>query len=164
MCKTNYTQIHEYDVAEKWKNLKWQEVNRKAGKTVLPPDAPGLYRLVLMKKSKKIEFDNVRVCGKAEAELYCENFELRNDLILSIGKTKKLRSRLGQHFGNNEKSNRLKKRCQQFFGLQDVSLDNLAESNMYLQYAVVYNWWERDLLESYGKAVCCCLFDLEIEH
>ena len=63
-----------------------------------------------------------------------------------------------------KKSNRLKKRCQQFFDLQDVSLDNLAESNMYLQYAVVYNWWERDLLESYGKAVCCCLFDLEIEH
>ena len=41
MCKINYTQIHEYDVAEKWKNLKWQEVNREAGKTVLPPDAPG---------------------------------------------------------------------------------------------------------------------------
>ena len=66
-------------------------------------------------------------------------------------------------FGNNEKSNRLKKRCQQFFDLQDVSLDNLAESNMYLQYAVVYNWWERDLLESYGKSFCCCLFNLEIE-
>lgn len=164
MCKTNYTQIHEYDVAEKWKNLKWQEVNRKAGKTVLPPDAPGLYRLVLMKESGKIEFDNVSVCGKTEAELYCENFELRNDLILSIGKTKKLRSRLGQHFGNNEKSNRLKKRCLQFLNWENISLDNLAEKNMYLQYAVVYNWWERDLLESYGKAVCCCLFDLEIEH
>ena len=164
MCKINYTQIHEYDVAEKWKNLKWQKVSRKAGKTVLPPDAPGLYRLVLMKKSEKIEFNNVLVCGKTEAELYCENFELRNNLILSIGKTKKLRSRLGQHFGNNKKSNRLKKRCQQFFGLQDVSLDNLAESNMYLQYAVVYNWWERDLLESYGKAIHRCLFDLEIEH
>ena len=164
MCKINYTQIHEYDVAEKWKNLKWQEVNRKAGKTVLPPDAPGLYRLVLMKKSEKIEFNNVLVCGKTEAKLYCENFELRNDLILSIGKTKKLRSRLGQHFGNNEKSNRLKKRCLQFLKWKNISLDNLAKKNMYLQYAVVYNWWERDLLESYGKAVCCCLFDLEIEH
>ena len=164
MCKINYTQIHEYDVAEKWKNLKWQEVNREAGKTVLPPDAPGLYRLVLMKKSEKIKFNDVLVCGKTEAELYCENFELRNDLILSIGKTKKLRSRLGQHFGNNEKSNRLKKRCLQFLKWENISLDNLAEKNMYLQYAVVYNWWERDLLESYGKAVCCCFFDLEIEH
>ena len=164
MCKINYTQIHEYDVAEKWKNLKWQEVNREAGKTVLPPDAPGLYRLVLMKKSEKIEFNNVLVCGKTEAELYCENFELRNDLILSIGKTKKLRSRLGQHFGNNEKSNRLKKRCLQFLNWENISLDNLAEKNMYLQYAVVYNWWERDLLESYGKAIHRCLFDLEIEH
>ena len=47
MCKINYTQIHEYDVAEKWKNLEWQKVNREAGKAVLPPDAPGLYRPVL---------------------------------------------------------------------------------------------------------------------
>ena len=120
-------------------NLKWQEVNREAGKTVLPPDAPGLYRLVLMKKSEKIEFNNVFVCGKTEAELYCENFELRNDLILSIGKTKKLRSRLGQHFGNNEKSNRLKKRCQQFFDLQDVSLDNLAKQGKLNDPFEIYN-------------------------
>ena len=58
----------------------------------------------------------------------------------------------------------MKKRCQQFLKWDNISLDNLAEHNMYLQYTVVSEWWKRDLLESYGKAVCRCLFDLEIEH
>lgn len=159
---TDYTDILAYDVAQNWKALKWEKVKRKNSKTVLPPDKPGVYRLIL-RKGKNIHFDTL-VCGKSDAGLYCQNSVLENDLVLSIGKTKKLRSRLGQHFSNNKKSNRLKKRCEQFFGLQDVSLDNLAENNMYLEYVVIDDWWKRDLLESYGKAFFRCLFDLEIEH
>ena len=162
---TNYADIQNYNVSKAWESLQWQGLEKKDGATVLPPASPGLYRLVLKKNEKIKRFSQVRICNNSDAGLKGENiFNVNDEIILSIGKTKSLRKRLGQHFGNNSCNNRLKNRCIQFFGIENISLDNLGDYEMYLQYIIITDWWKRDLLESYGKAIHSCLFDLEIEH
>ena len=156
--KTDYSEILKFNAADEWNNLEWTMIDKDS----LPPNAPGIYLLIL-KSDGKNKIAEVNVCNKEEAGIYCNNLG-KGDVILSVGKTKKLRTRLQQHFGNNDRANRLKRRCKAFFGLEDVSLDNLTQHNMQIKYTIIEEWWKRDLLESYGKAVNCCLFDLEIEH
>ena len=156
--KTDYSEILKFNAAEAWDKLRWQTIEENG----LPENDPGIYQLIL-KSDGKNKIAEVNVCNKEEAGIYCNNLG-EGDVILSVGKTKKLRTRLQQHFGNNDRANRLKRRCKTFFGLEDVSLDNLTEHKLQIKYTIIEEWWKRDLLESYGKAVNCCLFDLEIEH
>ena len=165
---TNYADIQNYNVSEKWDSLQWKRLEKKDGVTVLPPALPGLYRLFLRKNKKIKSFPEVCICNNRDTKLEGKNIFNGNEIVLSIGKTKTLRKRLGQHFGNNFRNNRLKTRCIQFFGntkgIENISLDNLDDYEMYLEYIIIPDWWQRDLLESYGKAIHRCLFDLEIEH
>lgn len=184
---TDYSEIRDYNVSEKWQSLQWKKLEREDGVTVFPPNSPGLYRLVFKTNSKIKSFPEVCICNKNDAKLKCENIFNGNEIVLSIGKTKKLKTRLTQHFGKYKIASRLKNRCIQFFkndvnddiskitldnlenynvndDISKISLDNLENYNMYIEYVIVKEWWKRDLFEAYGKAIHCCLFDLEIEH
>lgn len=167
---TDYSEIRDYNVSEKWQSLQWKKLERKDGVTVFPPNSPGLYRLVFKTNSEIKSFPEVCICNKNDAKLKCENIFNGNEIVLSIGKTKKLKTRLTQHFGKYKIASRLKNRCIQFFkndvndDISKISLDNLENYNMYIEYVIVKEWWKRDLFEAYGKAIHCCLFDLEIEH
>ena len=164
--KTDYSEILKFNAAEAWDKLRWQTIEENGlPENGLPPNAPGIYQLILNPdENTDMAVAEVKVCNKEEATICCDNINNENGIILSVGKTKKLRTRLQQHFGKNDRANRLKRRCKTFFGLEDVSLDNLAHHNLQIKYTIIKEWWKRDLLESYGKAVNCCLFDLEIEH
>ena len=118
--KTDYSEILKFNAADELNNLEWTMIDKDS----LPPNASGIYLLIL-KSEEKTKIEKVNVCNKAEAGIYCNNLG-KGDVILSVGKTKKLRTRLQQHFGNNDRANRLKRRCKTFFGLKDVSLDNLT--------------------------------------
>ena len=162
--KTNCNDILGFNAADAWKNLQWKTIEKNVlQENDLQENPPGIYQLVLNPRVNTA-MEDVKVCNKEEATIYCKNINNNDGIILSVGKTKKLRTRLQQHFGNNDRANRLKRRCKTFFGLKDVSLDNLTQHNMQIKYTIIEEWWKRDLLESYGKAVNCCLFDLEIEH
>ena len=161
--KTDYNDILGFDAADAWGKLEWKTIEKNVlQEDDLRKNPPGIYQLIL-NPGRNTAIAEVKVCNKEEAGIYCNNLG-KGDVILSVGKTKKLRTRLQQHFGNNDRANRLKRRCKTFFGLEDVSLDNLAHHNLQIKYTIIKEWWKRDLLESYGKAVNCCLFDLEIEH
>ena len=130
---TDYSEIRDYNVSEKWQSLQWKKLERKDGVTVFPPNSPGLYRLVFKTNSEIKSFPEVCICNKNDAKLKCENIFNGNEIVLSIGKTKKLKTRLTQHFGKYKIASRLKNRCIQFFkndvndDISKISLDNLAK-------------------------------------
>ena len=121
------------------------------------PHKAGIYRLVLKEEISIPE--SYKVCGRDEAVI---SGKLPKDTTLSVGKTKRLKTRIKQHFGDNEHNNRLKKR------LKSIKIECKifcpTDPILSLQYREIENWWERDMLEAYGKAICGAFFDLEIEH
>jgi hypothetical protein len=161
------------DISKTWHALTWQQDNLMATQSQIQPlcaqnapTKPGLYRftwiggwheLALIHKvraTKRIENPTVDLSG------------LTPPVCLSVGRTTNLRKRIRQHFGNNKNSNRLFQRLRQIVPLIWTDKDILASAveNLKVEWVEVPNWIERCLLESYGKAIECPIFDLDAEH
>ena len=150
-----YEEIKQFaeTIQQQWNNLDWSQINELES----VPNKPGIYRLIL-KIERQIP-DDYKVCSKDDATI---TGNLPAGIILSVGKTKTLRKRIKQHFGDNKYNNRLRKRL----GNIGIKVKDFSSNNdkVQLQYCVIDNWWKRDLLEAYGRAITCAFFDLEIEH
>lgn len=166
---TTYADIKDFTkkIGAEWENVVWEKVASDNCNAIL--DKPGIYRLIVI-VNRAIRIPNeYKVCGIADAEI---SGELSAGTVLSVGKTKKLRTRIKQHFGNNKNNNRLKKRLLNIgikidleSPLQVEALVKILNDNqLELQYSEIDEWWKRDLLEAYGRAISAAFFDLEIEH
>ncbi len=90
--------------------------------------------------------------------------------VLSVGKTSNLAQRFQEHFSrSNANSSRLLKRFRDLYPGQAceggmVWLKNVINKQFRIEYCVLKTWWERDILECYGRCLSCSLFDLDAEH
>lgn len=162
--RTNYCDILKYDVKADW-NKKWNELrpNKKTKKfswTSLHFGA--VYRVTLCCQK---DFE-ITVCNSN----YKVTGTILKNTILSVGKTKNFAERMQDHFSKSKtNSNRLLTRLKNISeferaeGLSWLS-EMILDGQIKIEYILIENWWQRDLLESYGKAIHRCLFDLEIEH
>ncbi len=154
MADYNYSEIKDFaaEIQKQW-NCSWTRVTKIED----VPKGPGIYRLILNVETVQIPND-YKVCGK-DAGI---EGNLVKGMILSVGKTKRLQARVKQHFGNNEHNNRLKKRLESI----NIKIETFSpkDGRFYLEYREIREWWKRDLLEAYVKAICGTFFDLEIEH
>ena len=163
----NYAEIKEFadKLSEKWYGLKnWISIKPKETGQFLFDWAglrgiPGLYRLILC-KPLNVKFDIIKETV---------NVHLKNDVILSIGKTGDLGQRLGDdHFCSNKRSGRLRCHLERLFPEDTINYRWLSkmirDGIIKLEYIQIEEWWKRDLLEAYGRSLNACLFDLGIEH
>ena len=151
---TKYSEIKKFaeEIQKQWER-EWKNVDNIESL----PNGAGIYRLV---SNQAISIpESYKVCGRDDAVI---SGELPKDTTLSVGKTKRLKTRIKQHFGDNKHNNRLKKRLESI----KIGCETFCPTNpiFSLQYREIENWWERDMLEAYGKAICGAFFDLEVEH
>ena len=167
MSKTqvDYSAILDYDVEALW-NQKWNELKPGAVTEKFSWSSLNIGAVYRVSLCQKINLDNFAVC-KGRCEI---RGTVPADTIVSVGKTTNLSERMQAHFTPSKtNSNRLLTRFKNIFKEADgISwLSEMISSNVIkIEYIHIKDeeWWKRDLLESYGKAVCRCLFDLEIEH
>ena len=159
---TVYSDILDSDVNESWKT-EWNEL-RPEEKTEnfswKSLHLGAVYRVTLCHKK---DFE-IAVCNSGQNIVGT----IPENTIISVGKTKDFAERMKVHFTPSSKnSNRLLTRLKNIFkeadGLKWLSKMISAEE-IKIEYIKIDDWWKRDLLESYGKAIHSCLFDLEIEH
>ena len=155
---TQYQIISEFakNIEKHWQSVVWKPIVNIDKIS----DKPGIYKLILVDPCNLPEGDDkiFKVCGKDDAKI---TGTLMKTNILSVGKTKHLKTRLKQHFGNCIRNNRLKRRLESI-GIT-VAEKKIPEKCL-LYYCEIEEWWQRDLLEAYGKAISGALFDLEFEH
>ena len=157
----NYVVKADWD--KKWNELRPNAVTKKFSWSSL--DIGAVYRVTLC---QEIIFDNFAVCnGRCKIQ-----GTIPANTIVSIGKTQNLSKRMQDHFTPSKaNSNRLLTRFNNIFPFPEAKgrtwLSEMILANVIkIEYVQIEDeeWWKRDLLESYGKAICRCLFDLEIEH
>ena len=164
---TAYSNIQDYDVKKQWDNKeKWIELkpDSKTKKfSWIPLNIGAVYRVILCEEIVNFE---VTIC-KSEHKI---TGSVPKNSIVSVGKTKNLSDRMKAHFSRSQiNSNRLLTRLKYIFpkadGLKWLS-EMILSNKIKIEYIQINDkeWWKRDLLESYGKAISGCLFDLEIEH
>ncbi|GIW80396.1 MAG: hypothetical protein KatS3mg105_2203 [Gemmatales bacterium] len=163
-----------FDTCNEWAKLRWTTVaaRENAGcnlpfKRVEIPKEPGLYRLTWHNKET---WKQVKKEIEAKATKSIKNnrvaFEvLEPPVVLSIGKTTKLRNRLAQHFGNNKNNNRILARLRQILpGKSDDEIRELGRTSITLEVVVVKCWVLRCQLERFGAAIQHPILDFDAEH
>lgn len=162
---TNCCDILKYDVKadwnKEWRELRPNEITKKFSWKSLHLGA--VYRVTLCCQK---DFE-ITVCNSK----YEVTGTIPENTILSVGKTKNFAERMQDHFSKSKtNSNRLLTRLKNIKGFEGaeglswLSKMILDHRQIKIEYIQIENWWQRDLLESYGKAIHSCLFDLEIEH
>jgi hypothetical protein len=161
-------------VSELWSTLTWSSAllarTKISNQPLVIKEAPknaGLYRMTwegaddwaLVLKSLHV---------KATLKVPDRILEFENrvpPVLLTIGKTTNIHSRIAQHFGTNTNNNRVIKRLGQL--LPQPAYDGLIvliQNNIKVEWAIVENWVERCLMEKYGAAMFLPILDLEAEH
>ncbi len=165
--KTDYADILKYDVKQAWEDENnWKELCPDAEKGSFSWEALDIGAVYRVTLCRKIDIDGFAVC---KSDFAVAGTIVANSII-SVGKTKNLAQRMQQHFTPSKiNSNRLLTRLKNLFPEADGRRwlsRMILERALKIEYFPIPDefWWQRDLLESYGKAVHCCLFDLEIEH
>jgi hypothetical protein len=156
--------MNNFDVVACWNKIDWREADLNQLSSVTA--TPGLYRVKLSHVPKNIKCKYIIPACKRLGDLAIVLSDIAEGNWLSIGKTTNIRKRLMQHLGNNPNNNRLT-RC---FGKlieenpEHEGLRKIIINSIQVQFTEVDNWLERDLLESYGKAILKPLFDISAEH
>ena len=140
------------------------------------PDEAGIYKLTFTGETLRLP-DEYVLCSRKipntedEKEL-CEGI-LPAGTILTIGKSRHLRRRIRQHFSKNSHVNRIGTHLNKLFNYSEeftgkgdfeVLFKTLSEHCLQLSFCLVEQWWQRDLLEAYGRCISFSLFDLGFEH
>ncbi len=158
-----------------WNNLKWRVVSPQMTegriKPLAFPEAPttaGLYRVTLIDqdwwKDRSGKILSVKATRRID-DAHLDSGLWRVPVLLTIGKTADLRTRLRQHFGSNDKNNRLLTRLRSLFSdLADDSIRRKSLEGLCIEIAECPDWRRRFLAEHYGSAACQPLFDFEAEH
>lgn len=109
-------ELSKWDVATVWKQLDWTSgrlmlKKRKSEPLELEnaPPVPGLYRITWdsVNDWMSLPAEISVMASRKIADPRLDIHELRPPVILTIGRTTHIYSRIRQHLGTNEKSNRL---------------------------------------------------------
>lgn len=157
-----------------WQALKWNssELHRAtSGNQPLDiphaPNLPGLYRMIW----HGVDDWNLlpkQICVKASVNVQTPVLDyssLTPPVVLTIGRTTKIRNRIRQHFGTNPNNNRVLMRLRLL--LPDLDMDTLLDlvlRNIRIDWVAIDKWVDRCLLEKAGVVNEIPIFDLEAEH
>ncbi len=169
------TNLPTVDVATLWNSLEWVRGGLQRTRSVTcplcvteAPKAAGLYRVawILDEGWERLSKVFHARATKRIVDPSVGFAALQPPIVLSIGRTTNIFSRIRQHFGNNRNSNRILSRLRQISPSEwtDEDVRGAAAKSLQVEWAVVPNWVERCLLESYGKAIQSPILDLDAEH
>ncbi|HRJ09237.1 MAG TPA: hypothetical protein PK490_18365 [Prosthecobacter sp.] len=159
---------------ELWNSLNWQTVDlvphTASTKPIValrcPQDA-GLYRITLIdSKWWALASSDVPIkASKKIADGRLESAFWNVPVVLTIGRTTSLKGRLEQHFGTNDKNNRVMKRLSAAFPqLTENQIRESAVSGLLVEVCRIEDWTSRFLLERYGCSLLKPFLDFEAEH
>ena len=157
-----------WDAKNKWECLQpdpktgqfnWTKF--KQGDTVLG----GVYRVICC---IDIDFQDFTISGSKKIA-----GTITKETVLSVGKSGNLAQRFKQHFSAAAvKSHRLLDRFRDLYKEEQNIPAGMTwlkkaitgpEPKFRIEYCILGSWWERDILECYGRSCSCSLFDLDAE-
>ena len=167
----SYSEIQKFDIADVWSTPGEWKVLQPDFENINPQE--GVYRIILLTQT-----ENTPPFGVGKEKI---TMNLEPNTCLSVGKSRNLRKRLlNQHFSANHSGNRLGRHLAVLFPEYAKKTDSKQKKyvdkdgckslisnpkpKIRIEFLYVSEWWKRDLLESYGKALHKCIFDLGIEH
>ena len=157
-----------------WQFLQWRTSElRRANSGNLPfdiPDAPnhpGLYRMIWHGVDDwKMLPKQMAVKASVKVQTPVLDYSsLTPPVVLTVGRTTRIRRRIRQHFGTNPNNNRALMRLRQL--LPDLELARLLDMvlrNIRIDWVTVDQWVDRCLLEKSGVVNEMPIFDLDAEH
>lgn len=161
--------LSEEATADLWRLLSWNsarlELTAKGYACVRGlPDSPGLYKVwwtdpetwPMLSKNRRVG------ATKTIQDPLLVFDDLMPPLVLSVGRSTKLKSRFESHLGRNPKSNRLLKRLTEL--LPDLNIYEMMVRALEIEWVEVSSWTDRCVLEAYGKATLRPILDVDAEH
>ena len=162
------------ETADLWQRLNWRMIPLTPGKaTTRPlivsdcPDGPGLYRMYLNDPewwARASDSIPIKASGKIRDRLMEKRY-WHVPVLLTVGRTTSLCTRLEQHFGCNPNNNRIMKRLLLAFpNLTEDEIRGRVPGGISVEVVEVGDWVERFLLERYGCSITKPYLDFEAEH
>jgi hypothetical protein len=145
-----------------WNDLRWESAPlERAASTSQPLDIPqspktaGVYKMTwhdidCWKQLPK------QITVKASVRVQTPVLDISSldpPVVLTIGRTTSIRSRIRQHFGTNRNNNRALMRIRQLIPDLDIA-----------EWVRIDKWVDRCLLEKSGVCITLPIFDLDAEH
>jgi hypothetical protein len=157
-----------------WNDLRWESAPlERAASTSQPLDIPqspktaGVYKMTwhdidCWKQLPK------QITVKASVRVQTPVLDISSldpPVVLTIGRTTSIRSRIRQHFGTNRNNNRALMRIRQLIPDLDIAaLLDIVCKNVKIEWVRIDNWVDRCLLEKSGVCITLPIFDLDAEH
>lgn len=167
-------ELKKLEIAAMWAALEWisdrlvfKDRKGEPLEAEHAPKKPGLYRITWdgVDDWKGVPASITVMASRKITDPLLNIQQLDPPVVLTIGRTTDIYARIRQHFGINEKSNRLFMRLKRMLPLlTDGEIRQAAKRNLMVEWVAIPSWSHRCLLERYGSVVCTPLFDIDAEH